>query len=206
MSYLLEGIRMDATDVRGFDAGPEPMVPVEFHYPGGTMQTFALADTGTSRAGMPRSTLPDDVEWSRLPRVSAAISAPLLTDAPARDVRVWHVDLVVFGVRIAREIVVFGDLPHLHYPVLGREDLFSHFEVSFAWSNQPPLFALRPLGQMTALPDLKGAWQWDRTKDPRQLVLRVSDTTPRLSAGAGRPMLPPNRAQRRALAHRVAGS
>lgn len=168
------------------------MVPVELRYwcPGTGRDecavTAALVDSGAPWAVMPMVCLPAGVGWDDLARVDRLTGRHGTSDTP-REVRLWEVDVLVFGVRVVQRVYVTGEDVMPASLVLGLGDLFARFLVTFAWSSTPPVFRLDPVGQAVPWPDA--------LVDPSPLV---SEATRRLPPPGG----PPNRAARRRSARR----
>lgn len=138
---------------------PRPFVQVNLRYAcpscGGATHAgtaTALLDSGASRSAIPGELLPDHVDYARLP----VIQSKLGYHGRWFEIRLWRTQVCVLGVLVSSDLVVFepalgGRRETPPYPVLGVDSVFRFFHVGFAWSNQPPVFSLEPVGQLLPL-------------------------------------------------------
>jgi hypothetical protein len=177
--HVVEGssVKVDGSDLR-------PFLPLDLEYVvGGSdelhrLTVRALLDTGSSAPAFPVRSLPPDVRWEHLTPTSIRING---VQDRGFEVRIWHVDLRVFGTRVGRRIFVFGEgstLNDLLYPVLGLDTL-EHFHVAFAWANVPPVFSLVPVGQVEAQPTTR--WRLDAATATWEGVVTID--SPELPSG-----------------------
>ena len=189
---------VEASSVKASGEDPRPFVPATFAYMGTDAEmhehaTLALLDTGSTRAIVPARFLPPHAPtWAHLTRTSAAVNG---VTSPKAEVRIWNVDVVVFGVRVCRDVLVLTpDAESLGYPVLGLDSVFAHFHVAFAFGSIPPVVILRPQGQVEPLPTTR--WRVDHVSNTWEGV--VSIDTPALPSGM-RVTMPANRETRRRI-------
>lgn len=148
---------------------PRPMIPVTMRYAcptcGGVTEAgeaIALVDSGTSACYMPAALLPPHVPWASLPKLLSRHNVGLVDDI---ECRLWAVKLSAYGVPFAHDVRVSAPGYPPKYLILGTNDFFTRFAVTFLWSNTPPVFNVEPIGQLVdvegttpALPDLRAAY------------------------------------------------
>jgi hypothetical protein len=161
---------------------PRPFVPLDFSYACSACPelhhaaTLAIVDSGADGSMMTRRNLPENVRWEHLTRAKVMMAV-----FPPREfeLRIWHVDLSVFGVPIAQSILVADDT-YRDNPVLGTDSIFRAFHIAFAWGNQPaPIMTLAPHGQVDAQPPTR--WRVDARANTWEGIVEFGD--PSLPAG-----------------------
>lgn len=156
-----------------------PFVPIEMSYLceqcGGVRHvvvTNALVDSGADRMVYPADSMPVDhgPSWDSL---SFAGRAYHHGSRQAYEMRLWPVDVTVYGVPITTAVWLSAPESRPTYPVVGRTDLFAKFTVTFAWHLSPPAFTLEPAG----------GW----SDDPRRAPIPFASlaTTLQLQPGTG---------------------
>lgn len=113
-----------------------------------------VVDTGADRTIFPNAMLEPDhgASWASLPFAGHRHHEG--TDRTI-EMRLWPIDVFVFGVRITTSVWVSapGEAP-TQGPVFGLDGLFSRFAIAFRWDADPPHWMLDSNGPAVDLPEL----------------------------------------------------
>lgn len=127
----------------GNDEETAPILPILLETPEGrSLECLALVDSGTSETVIPAELLPHDIEWDELPEVGGITGSYMGGFATYRRL---ECSAYFGGVRFTDSVRVSPphDTPFL-LVLLGREDFFATFTVTFELHKTPPVYHVKP--------------------------------------------------------------